>query len=132
MNLLLANHVALPVVFNGSSLCVFFCIVSSLPTSLPPSLLLYLLFLVYGKQMKNLGQKAVSVCSLKRTISARGECCSSCAAEHARKRGNGTLSPGTKGSARRGGDLGAKRATLSFFSPPPSLYLPEHSQSHNL
>lgn len=57
------------------------------PPPTPPPL--YLLFLLCGKQMKNLGRKAASACSLKRTISARGKCCNNCAAEHAHKRGDG-------------------------------------------
>lgn len=85
---------------NGSPLCVFcvcfhmhlYMCVHVFP--LPPS---YLFFLVWGKQMKNLGRKVVSVCSLKRTISARGKCCSSCAAERVRRRADGTYSLGVKG-----------------------------------
>lgn len=65
--------------------CVDVCTPSLLPTSPPSS---YLFFLLCGKQMKNLGRKAVSACLLKGTIFARGECCSSCAAERARKRGD--------------------------------------------
>lgn len=91
-----------PPLTNQTALCVFFffilcvCFYFSLPSSTP---LLYLFFGVCGKQMKNLGQKAVSVCSLKRTICARGKSCSNCAAERARKRADGTSWMGVKGTA---------------------------------
>lgn len=91
---LLTNHTALnhhkwfcPCV----SVCLCVCVspFSPLHPHYPPTPL-YLLFLLCGKQMKNLGRKAASACSLKRTISARGKCCNNCAAEHAHKRGDGT------------------------------------------
>lgn len=91
---------------NGSALClciflhIFVCVfLPSLSSKLP----LYFFFLVCGKQMKNLGRKAVSACLLKRTIFARGKCCSNCAAEHALKRVDGTYSLGIKGVQGGGG-----------------------------
>lgn len=99
-----------PVLTNHMALFVYVC--ACIPPSLTPSskLHLYLFFLVCGKQMKNLGRKAVSACLLKRTIFARGKCCSNCAVEHARKRGDGTYLTGHKGGA--GGDVGAQWASL--------------------
>lgn len=68
---------------------------------------MHFFFLVCGKQMKNLGRKAVSACLLKRTIFARGKCCSSCAAERARKRVDGTYSLGVTGTqGKRAGTVG--------------------------
>lgn len=92
-------------------LCLLFDCLVCVPvwTPLPLSKhYLCLFFLLCGKQMKNLGRKAASASLLKRTIFARGECCSSCAAERARKRVDGTLTPGEKGV--RGGVWGTRGA----------------------
>lgn len=100
----------LPVIWNlswpitrlWSRACFCMCLFVCVPLFFNPPPLHYF-FLVCGKQMKNLGQRAASACSLKRTISARGRCCSSCAAGRARKRVDGTYSLGVEG-AREGGE----------------------------